>query len=557
MSIGPVNLGSDAMRLGLAVVTTWAGCAIAQPLQWHRMSDTGPSARQSHAMAFDSHRGRTVLFGGDCACATGLADPETWEWNGVEWELRSTSGPSARVAPAMAYDAARQVVVMFGGMGSDGRLGDTWEWDGASWTLRCASCGPSPRFFHAMTFDSSRGVTVLFGGEVADVGASDETWEWNGSEWTARGDGSSPGPRAAPSIAFDSVRNVTVLSAGSQTWEWNGTHWTSRPSSGPPETVWHAMAFDSDREVTLFAGGYAAGFRSTTWEWNGTGWSQLQQELTPWLPRIRFAMVYDSVRREAVMFGGYAEDAVANASFLSAETWVLDGECPLVTTQPVDTFVLPGQAALLNFELSGVSTYSWRREGSELVNGPRVSGQGTTHLQVANLQPADQGVYDCIATTVCGETRSNSVLVSCKPVIGASPSDASAFVGEVVVLSAGVTSGGTTTYRWKKDGVNLFNGTVYSGVTTPALTIRTSDPTQTGAYTLFVANPCGTTITTPALVQVGCSADFNNDGAIDGDDVIGFFTAWDASDPAGDYNSDGSVDGDDVIGFFGRWDVGC
>ena len=36
----------------------------------------------------------------------------------------------------MAFDAARSVVVLFGGDSDSELLGDTWEWDGSQWT-RC------------------------------------------------------------------------------------------------------------------------------------------------------------------------------------------------------------------------------------------------------------------------------------------------------------------------------------------------------------------------------------------------------------------------------------
>jgi len=54
----------------------------------------------------------------------------------------------------------------------------------------------------------------------------------------------------------------------------------------------------------------------------------------------------------------------------------------------------------------------------------------------------------------------------------------------------------------------------------------------------------------------GCFADFNNDGGIDGDDVIGFFAEWDTGGSNADVNQDGGVDGDDVISFFASWDAG-
>lgn len=42
--------------------------------------------------------------------------------------------PVGAVIHAMAYDDARQVVVLYGGYDGAGRLGDTWTWDGVSWT---------------------------------------------------------------------------------------------------------------------------------------------------------------------------------------------------------------------------------------------------------------------------------------------------------------------------------------------------------------------------------------------------------------------------------------
>lgn len=62
---------------------------------------------------------------------------------------------------------------------------------------------------------------------------------------------------------------------------------------------------------------------------------------------------------------------------------------------------------------------------------------------------------------------------------------------------------------------------------------------------------------TSVILVILCPADFNGDGGVDGDDVIGFFERWDAGDIGADFNGDGGVDGDDVIGFFENWDGGC
>ncbi len=55
------------------------------------------------------------------------------------------------------------------------------------------------------------------------------------------------------------------------------------------------------------------------------------------------------------------------------------------------------------------------------------------------------------------------------------------------------------------------------------------------------------------LCRVGCLADANRDGSVDGADVEAFFLRWQSGESCGDVNNDGSVDGSDVETFFSRW----
>src|SRR5688572_4916037 len=66
----------------------------------------------------------------------------------------------------MAYDAARQRIVLFGGRIDSGvaPLGQTWEWDGSSWSLQNPAASPPPRHSHALAYDAARQRIVLFGG---------------------------------------------------------------------------------------------------------------------------------------------------------------------------------------------------------------------------------------------------------------------------------------------------------------------------------------------------------------------------------------------------------
>jgi hypothetical protein len=224
-------------------------------------------------MAYDSVRGRTVLFGGS---GIGGFFGDTWEWDGANWVQVATTGPSARAAHATAYESQRGRTVMFGGHDSTGMLGDTWEWDGAAWLPQIFASGPAPRFTHAMAYDSQRGRTVLFGGNNPGVLYGD-SWEWDGIAWTQMSN-TGPVARWLHAMAYDSQRGRTVMFGGgnysgllSDTWEWDGTAWTQVATTGPSPRWTHAMAHDSQRGRTvLFGGDGNNGNPGDTWEWDGS-----------------------------------------------------------------------------------------------------------------------------------------------------------------------------------------------------------------------------------------------------------------------------------------------
>jgi len=268
--------------------------------------------------------GRVLLFGGLDSNGR-LAN--TWEWNGSSWTQRTTAnGPSARSGHEMAYDSARQKVVLFGGYGSNW-LADTWEWDGSSWTRRSTAIGPSARLDHAMAYDSARQKVVLFGGYNSRGANFADTWEWDGSSWTQLTISNGPSARRSHAMAYDSARQKVVLFGGrdgsgrlADTWEWDGSSWTQLTSAnGPSARQEHAMAYDSARQKVVLFGGYDSSSRADTWEWNGSSWTERTTSNGP-SARYSHAMAYDSARQKVVLFGG---DWIQLG--IAADTWEWDG----------------------------------------------------------------------------------------------------------------------------------------------------------------------------------------------------------------------------------------
>ena len=76
----------------------------------------------------------------------------------------AAGGPAPRSDAAMAFDAATGTILMFGGSGADGVLGDTWSWDGSSWSRLHPATSPPARQGSLMAYDAAAHSVVLYGG---------------------------------------------------------------------------------------------------------------------------------------------------------------------------------------------------------------------------------------------------------------------------------------------------------------------------------------------------------------------------------------------------------
>lgn len=274
------------LQFGIRVVALVVGAGVpAQSVDWQPWSPaSSPTTRMFPVAAYDAARQRLVLFGGGASSTTlGTGSSDTWTWDGTAWNpaFPSTS-PPARYNHAMVYDSHRQRIVLFGGVSSV-ELADTWEWDGSNWLARFSLSYPPARSRPGLAYDVARQRTVLYGGSGA-LGALADTWEWNGATWVQRSPTQSPGLVPVIAMAYDIARQETVLLSQSappvptRTWIWDGTDWQDRTPSLAPSPRWSpGFAFDSATQTLIFHGGnvFGPGNHTDTWMWDGAQWTQL------------------------------------------------------------------------------------------------------------------------------------------------------------------------------------------------------------------------------------------------------------------------------------------
>lgn len=245
-----------------------------------------PFARSSHALAYDRARDEVVLIGG-IGGPGDSASGAVWAAAGKDWQKRDELRGDGWGEPAACYDTARERVVVFGGWDRDNEFrGDTWEWDGQN-LVRAGRAGPAPRAGHDMTFDPVQSRCILFGGRGAD-GFPTDTWAWNGDVWEMVATGAeSPPPRWFFGMATDHRRERVVVFGGANaedglddTWEWDGATWRRIDVSGPPARGMSRIAFDGE-QIVLFGGRQARpgsppfADLADTWRYDGERWSQV------------------------------------------------------------------------------------------------------------------------------------------------------------------------------------------------------------------------------------------------------------------------------------------
>ncbi len=315
--VSSVTTGSDVYPLGFDDISLIAA-------DWQQVPTTNnPDVWGEYAMAYDSSRDVTVLYGGN---GNGWPyENNTWEFNGTDWAQVTTSQqPTAVYGMSMAYDSSQNKTILFGGSDStDAELAETWQYDGSNWTQLTPATSPPARTNHTLVYDAIQNKTYLFGGNDGIIYFND-VWAFDGTNWSqVTVSGTSPVARTLHVMATNTTENKLYLFGGravsgselADLWVFDpaSSSWTEITATGPVARQAHGLTYDVGKQKLVLVSGVAnAGdiALNDTWLYDSSGW-QLVSAPGIGSDIAYHTLVYDSTNNRIILF-------------TNAETWIYE-----------------------------------------------------------------------------------------------------------------------------------------------------------------------------------------------------------------------------------------
>ena len=432
-------------------------------VSWVNMTSkytTAPSGRELGSMAYDSLDKYALLQGGYNGAYLG----DSWEYNyssGGWTPTTSVTAVTARWGSQMSYDSHDNEVLLYGGCSTPGCPRNCyWYYTLGGWdTLLCIGPpgGPPVPWPQALMLggladNPLSGNAVLFGGCTTYgtggcTALSSNTWTFATGTWTQV---TSPGPSARElfGMVWDPALSEIVLYGGydgtkclRDTWTFASGAWTNDTGSlsqSPGPLCNFAMTYDSlTRQVLLF-GGYTTGgaLVDNTWTFDSSGWTQVYPLNSP--SARTSAMIAGPTGSDPVLFGGMGPG-------YHNDTWLYDG--PLTSTLGASPASIDaGQNMTFTSSATGglvPYTYAW--------SGLPTGCSGTTASITCTPTAAGTKNITVTITDAIGLAVSTSIMytVHSDPKVGLSVSPSTIRLSQGTLFTASPTGGsGSVTYSW-------------------------------------------------------------------------------------------------------------
>ncbi len=406
------------------------------------------------------------------------------------WEDRSPEGFSGR-SESVAYGNGKFVAVGWGG-----RI--LYSSDGEEWTE--AMSGASDFFGNILFADGRFVIGVKNGVTLTSTDGMNWATSFVDSDWGAIG-----------YVTY--LDGEWCYSDGSQGWKsHDGFTWTRQQAFAVNDWYFFFSLWSSARLGLFVAPGVGGNVYTSE---DGQRWESttILNESEMWLgPRSQNLYGFAEGNGVRVLTGPVGMVLVSGTPELS------------ITAQPTNSNISTGGIATFSAGVTGQSTptFQWQRKlagsstWSELSDGGAFSGTSTATLTITGTtldMSGDQ--FRLIAANDGGSVTSEAATLTVEPEpeappsIATQPANTNISIGGTVTFSVTADIPSTTNWQWQRqaagssDWEDVTNGGVYSGATSPTLTISNVTTAMLGDRFRAVAqNSLGTAISSSASLAV-------------------------------------------------------
>lgn len=301
---------------------------------WYQIkTNQAPPPRYDHMLVDTGEFKRLVLFGGRTADNETLGDTWIYELTTDSWrQVKSAISPMARLGAAVAYDAARKRIIMFGGFANPQirNVNDTWIFnlETESWSkIETTGTAPVARYGVSGVIDSASDLFIVSHGFANTRYDDTLALDLQTNKWTDISPATRPLKRCLHEAIFDTSNKKMLLFGGCSSgfgpcpqgdlWSYNlaARAWTELKPQGPtpPPSSNPSFVFDPGGVAWLFGGRLENGYSDELWSFDpgSNAWTRHQVSSGP-SARASHDAIWDAVNRRIIVFGGQSDMGVLN-----------------------------------------------------------------------------------------------------------------------------------------------------------------------------------------------------------------------------------------------------
>jgi uncharacterized repeat protein (TIGR03803 family) len=146
--------------------------------------------------------------------------------------------------------------------------------------------------------------------------------------------------------------------------------------------------------------------------------------------------------------------------------------------------------------------YQWQKNGTNLVEGGRLSGTTNSTLTIASVSDADAASYSAVVSDAYGDVSTSKAVLTVNdlPFIASQPQSQAVLAGSNVTFNVTVYGAPPFVFQWYFNGTAL--GSPATGTNFSSCTLTNVGTNQAGSYGVQVVNGYGTVTSSNAMLAV-------------------------------------------------------